>query len=100
MVGKRRKLTWHPNARDELMSVLAYFKERNGSNAYGRKFLNGLETRLKYACCFPQMYEETNRPETHVIDFENYRIVYSIKPDTIEVLSVWDARREPRTQQY
>ncbi len=100
MARKRRNVIWHSKARAEFATILAFFRERNGSNDYSRRLLQGLRRKLEIVRVVPQMGEATGRPDERVMPYENYMVVYRIRPNEIEILAVWDARRDPEASPF
>ena len=87
-------MIWYPEAKSELVEILKFFNERNGSNQYSRKLHDKIKKRLRLVGDDCLLGEETNDENIRQIVVENYLISYWIRPDAIEVLSIRDGRRD------
>ena len=90
-----RRIVWSQRAHLDRISIIKYWNARNKSSGYSRK-LNGL---IEEALLLISRYPLIGRPA----DFKNVRlkpvadllIIYRISIETIEVLALWDCRRNP-----
>jgi len=93
MVPTKKPVIWYPEAKNELVEILDFFDERNGSCLYSRKLYDKIEKRLKLVADDCLLGEETNRENIRRLVVENYSIIYRIRSDAVEVLSIRDGRR-------
>ena len=94
MVTAKKPVIWYPEAKSELVEILKFFNERNGSNQYSRKLHAKIKKRLNLVADDCLLGEETDDENIRQLVVENYLIFYWILPDAIEVLSIRDARRD------
>ena len=94
MVPAKKSVIWSSKAKNELIEILEFFKERNGSCQYSRKLDNKIEKRLSLVTDDCLLGEETDDENVRQLVVENYSIIYWIRSDAIEVLSIRDARRD------
>lgn len=89
-------LIWSPGARAELLLILNYWDERNGSDLYSKKLLALIMETLSFVCRNPLAGKQTSNPEIRVCYCSDYLLFYRNYEDSIVVLSVYDGRRKPR----
>ena len=94
MVGKR--VIWSSRANQELIEILDYFNKRNGSTAYSQKLLNEIEIILITLSKSEFIGRLTSNKRTRVLVLNNYLIFYESGEKTINVLSFWDNRQNPK----
>lgn len=94
MVGKR--VIWSSRANHELIEILDYFNKRNGSTAYSQKLLNEIEIILTTLSKSEFIGRLTSNKRTRVLVLNNYLIFYESGEKTINVLSFWDNRQNPK----
>ena len=94
MAGKR--VIWSSKANQELIQILDYFNKRNGSTAYSQKLLNHIEISLTTLLKSEFIGRLTSNKRTRVLVLNNYLIFYESGEKTINVLSFWDNRQNPK----
>ena len=92
----QRKLVWTEGAREDRRRIFSYWTKRNKSDLYSRRlskaFLRvgngllknhylGLRTSLKNIF--------------YVVVEKKFLMLYRTKPEAIEIIAVWDGRRNP-----
>lgn len=95
---RRRPVVWSPAARADLHRIIAYLIERSPSAA--TRTLGGLESVARSL----ESFSERGRvvPEMAEAGFSDFRelirpphrLVYEVRGDRVEVLGVFDARRD------
>ncbi len=84
-----------PRAIQDRSDIFAYWNERNGSNRYSQKLYNLFRGTSQKLIVRPNFGKALNAPQVKYIIVEKYLLVYRIKPKAIEIISVWDGRRNP-----
>jgi len=90
-----RRIVWSQRAHLDRITIIKYWNTRNKSFGYSRK-LNGL---IENTLQLISRYRFIGRPA----DFKNVRlkpvaeflIIYRVSDEIIEVLALWDCRRNP-----
>jgi toxin ParE1/3/4 len=88
------KLRWSQQAVEDLLKIGRFIAEDNPPAA--RRWVERLRQRARQAAEFPQagrMVPEHSRPELREVIVRNYRIVYLVTEDAIEVLTVFEGHR-------
>lgn len=88
------KLRWSQQAVEDLLKIGRYIAEDNPAAA--RRWVERLRQRARQAAEFPQagrMVPEHSRPELREVIAGNYRIVYLVGGDVIEVMTVFEGHR-------
>ncbi|MBI4649065.1 MAG: type II toxin-antitoxin system RelE/ParE family toxin [Bacteroidia bacterium] len=92
----KRKIVWNEDAKNDLQEITEYFNKRNGSNTYSKKLIKELKQSVKLLLTNNKMGKKVEDDENlRVIITSNYKIFYEIKEKEIEILLVWDCRRNP-----
>ena len=90
-----RKIIWSENAKNEKIEILRFQIKRNQSNAYSKKLNILFKEAIKLIVNNPGAGHITIKENVRVKIVKDYLIIYKITPDTIQVLSIFDGRRNP-----
>ncbi len=88
------KIIWSDFAKEDLKEILAYISK--DSPKYAQYFRERLFEKVKYLNRFPQMgriIPESKDPNKRELIFQNYRIVYTIEEDTVEIITILHGSR-------
>jgi toxin ParE1/3/4 len=97
---KKLKLVWTNEALNRLTEIDDYISY--DSIARARKFINNIIKSTTSIPQYPQkgrIVPEFNISELREIIYKNYRIVYRIKKDQIQILTIFEAHRLLRTKE-
>ncbi len=94
MVG-RKPVTWSVRAREELNTILRFYRERNGNSAYGTKIQNRIDLLVLYVSRNEEYGQATDRPDIRSVVLKPFELIYKITENKIIIVSIWDARRDP-----
>jgi len=87
-----------PQAEAELAEILAYFEKQNaGSNSYTVYLLDKIEEKSPHYIQNPELGQKIGKSGDRFFRCDNLMFVYSEVENGIEVSTVWDARRNPKT---
>lgn len=90
-----KRLIWSQNAKISREKILEYWIQRNKSKLYSTKlnmlFSEGAEQISAFPFSGILIENEIYRGKL----IQDYYLLYSIKPDVIEVLLIWDTRQNP-----
>ena len=91
----KRKIIWSPRAKLDLVSILDFYFQRNGTKTYSVKLNAAIRSSIKLL--------EKNSEIGVKVDVKNLRnliqgdfsIFYEIKSEAIEIITIWDSRQDP-----
>ena len=89
------KILWTDPAIDDLRNLLAYIAK--DSEEYARSFVERIILSVDKLTDFPRlgrMVPEADQEAIRELLYHNYRIVYRVKNDLIEILTVVHGRRD------
>jgi addiction module RelE/StbE family toxin len=94
------KIRWTTQAADDLESIVNFISL--DSQHYARLTATDIIEAVERLTVFPKsgrIVPETNVPKIREILFGNYRIIYRLRKDVIEVITVYHSSRllDPRT---
>ena len=88
------KLRWSRRARQDLLEIGRYIARDN--HAAARKWAEHLRQRARQAAEHPhagRVVPEHSRPDLREVLLRGYRIVYLVREDAIEILTVFEGHR-------
>lgn len=91
-----RQIIWSARAEKELLHVLDFYIERNGSARYSGKLLDRVEKVVNLLIFHPALGHLTENKETRVIIKDDFLIFYEISDKYIKIVSFWDGRQNPK----
>jgi toxin YoeB len=80
---------------DNMESILRYFDERNGSDAYSRKLMGMIHSQIQTLTIFPEIGRMTDFPGVRILFVERYGIEYQIREDMILVVDIFSCLTNP-----
>lgn len=90
-----KRIKWSRKAVADRIQILDYWFQRIGNKEYSKKLDKSLREVVKLLSEYPELGRKlTNRDERYFVK-DYYQIFYQIKKDTIEILHIWDSRRNP-----
>jgi toxin YoeB len=91
-----KKIVWTNKAKKQLIEILKYWTERNGSDAFSIKLKNLIKDQLKLISDFPQSGKKTDIPNVSVKVIHKYLLYYELIDNTIYILTILHGNRNPR----
>lgn len=91
-----REVRWTLRSLKDKMLIYEYWLERNQSDAYPRKLERLFKKSMSFTARFPFAGKATELEDIRYRIVKDYKLFYSITDSTIEVLTVWDSRRNPQ----
>lgn len=88
-------ILYSPEFADNLEAILSYYDERNGSDAYSRKFFRMIHEQIRLLTTFPEIGRITDFPGVRVVFVENYGIEYQIRDEAILVVDIYSCLTDP-----
>jgi addiction module RelE/StbE family toxin len=90
------KIDWSERAQKELFEILEYWSNRNKSKTYSTK-LNALVLySVELTARVPESGIPTKFHDVRIKIVGDYLIYYKIEPEYIQILTIWDSRRNPK----
>lgn len=90
-----KQIIWSLEARQELFDILEFWNTNNLSNAYSLSLYQKIQINIKYISENNFIGKPTNINDVRVIVVSNYLLFYQVTEKYIEVLSIFDSRRNP-----
>lgn len=89
-------VVWHKRAGRERKNILRYWILHNGSDSYARKLNAEIKHIQKLLSENPEMGTISEMEGIRfVIILRNFSLYYQFKSNQIQILSLWDNRRNP-----
>ena len=92
-----KQIIWTPEAFEDLIEILDYWDNRIGNNYYSDKLEQTIYSFIDNLVIFPNMGKRYKDSDIRCFVKENYEIYYSYTSDELEILQIWDTRRNPET---
>jgi toxin YoeB len=90
-----KRLIWSPVAREIRKEILQYWILRNKSKRYSQKLNILFENSAQQIADFPYSGISVSDNIYRGKLIKDYYILYKIKDDSIEILFIWDTRKDP-----
>ena len=90
-----RQVIWSLRAQDDKKNILAYWRQRNKSNTYSKKFNLPFKEAVNTIKDFPQIGKQTDDNNSKIKIVRDYQIIYEETESTIYILTIWDCRQDP-----
>lgn len=91
------KVIWSVRAQRERFEILEYWVNRNKSKTYSRKLYQLFRIGMKKVAEMPVSGTPTENADVRIKIIKDYLIYYHINASkTIEILTIWDSRRNPK----
>lgn len=89
----KQRIIWSPQAKLDLFEILDFYYKRNGTKTYSIKLNADFRNAVKLIAKYPNLGKQTDIPNIHILIEGNYSIFYEIKVNAIEIVSIWNCRR-------
>jgi addiction module RelE/StbE family toxin len=90
-----RRIRWSPRAANDRIQILEYWIERNRSVTYSKKLNKMLNDAVQLISDRPEIGRQTNYLNVRIKIVRDYLIYYRIREDALEIITLWDGRRNP-----
>lgn len=90
-----KQVIWSKNAEDDLIKILEYWNEHTGNNVYSKKLYDLFQEIIFYISHFPEIGRRLEDKSIRFVVVSNFTIYYSFINECIEILYIWDNRRNP-----
>jgi len=91
-----KKIDWSERARKELFEILKYWTKRNKSKTYSEYLNRLLLESVEIVAELPESGKPTKFNNIRIKIVRDYLVYYRIEVEYIEVITIWDSRRNPK----
>jgi len=90
-----KRIKWSTHAVADRISILDYWYQRIGDKKYSKKLDQSLKEIIKKLADYPKLGRQLDKREERFFVKDSYQIFYIETIDSIELLHIWDSRRNP-----
>ena len=90
-----RAIEFSVRSTKQLQKILAFYDERNGSNAYSRRLMQNLMDNLQLMAKMPLASSPSTRPDVRFFFLMGFTIIFRFNMRKLTVLSIRSSRRKP-----
>ena len=94
MAGKT--IRWSIRAQQDRLQILEYWINRNKSNTYAKKLYLLFNSAIDLISSHPEIGKPTNKENVKIKVVKDYLVIYQIQPESIDILTIWDSRQDPK----
>lgn len=91
-----KRVIWSLRAQSDRQAILEYWHTRNGTKNYSNKLAAEFRETVRYIAEHNYIGVATDEEKVRIAVCGHYLIFYELKKETVEVLTVWDSRRNPQ----
>ena len=91
-----KRIVWTLQAKDDRREILTYWFERTGNKKYSQKLAYQFRETVKYIATHNYLGRSTDIENVRVAISGNYLIFYRLSDELVEVVTVFDSRRNPQ----
>lgn len=91
-----KRITWTEKAEKSKNAILDYWEWRNGNKTYSKKLFRDFNADIERLALTPHIGRKVEDDDNiYFIIVNEYKIFYSPENSSIEILLIWDTRRNP-----
>ncbi len=94
-----KRIIWSKNALNDKLEIFDYWNKNNGNKVYSNKLNTDLNDLIDLLLLFPRIGRKVENYDMRFISRHEYIILYKIKESNkrleIEIIQIWDSRRDP-----
>jgi toxin YoeB len=94
------KILYAPQFVDNLESILQFFDERNGSDAFSKKLLKMIQREIVILKAMPEIGRMTNFPGVRILFVERFGIEYQIRNEEILIIDIFSCQKNPEERLF
>ena len=91
----KRRIIWSPRAKLDFYHILDFYYKRNGTKAYSIKLNSIVRNSIRLLEKHPEIAIRTDVKNIRNLIVGDLGIFYEIRPETIEIITIWDSRQDP-----
>jgi plasmid stabilization system protein ParE len=90
-----RRVVWTRFALQDLIGILEFWNEKLGTNLYAIKLHQSIQEAVAHLAQFPTLGKKFEAYSLRYIVKSHHLIFYRFKNEVLEIIAVWDNRRNP-----
>lgn len=90
-----KRIKWSPHAIADRIALLDYWFQRIGNKNYSKKLDFSLKEIINKLSEYPKLGRQLDNREERFFVKDSYQIFYVETEDSIQILHIWDSRRNP-----
>ncbi len=91
----KRKIIWSQKAKSDLFAILEFYHKRNGTKVYSKKLNSTLRKSVRLLVKYAEIGTATDFQNVRNLIDGEYSIFYKIGTEQIEIITIWDNRKNP-----
>jgi plasmid stabilization system protein ParE len=91
-----KRIIWSQQARSERHEILHYWFIRTGNKKYSKKLASQFSETVKYIASQNYLGRQTELVDVRVTVCGVYLLFYQLNNDSVEIISIFDNRRNPQ----
>lgn len=91
-----KRLVWSVRSRKELFDILSYWNKRIGNRRYSKKLYTEIRRKMQSVLKFNDIGKVASKKDIRYVVIKDYLLFYKIGKSSVEIISVWDNRRDPK----
>ncbi|MDF2433611.1 MAG: hypothetical protein JWP44_3242 [Mucilaginibacter sp.] len=91
-----KEIRWSVRADQDRLEIIQYWTHRNKSTTYSIKLAKLFKDKTRLIAKTPELGISTNSTSVRIKIVGDYLIYYSIQATYIEIITIWDSRRNPK----
>lgn len=95
-----KKIIWTEKAKKSLFLILDFYEIQNGNNIYSEKLFSEIIERTNILTNYSFSGKKTDYLEIRELVIDRNSLFYTETKDTINIILVWDNRRNPSECYY
>lgn len=95
-----REIRWTLRATQDKLAIYEYWTNRNKSILYVRKLEKLFNEAIKIAAIYPLAGIQTEVINVRIQIIKDFKIVYRVNENILEVLTIWETRQHPKNLKY
>jgi len=92
------KINWTIEAELDLMEILDFYIQRNGTALYSRKLYSRIKKTISTLSKNPNIGLKTEYESVRALVTGDYQIIYEITQGVVLISMIWDCRRNPENK--
>lgn len=92
----KKQVKWSLKAIHDKIDILDYWIERNQSTTYSNKLNELFNKSVKSLADFPEQGKKSDYKNIRIKNVRHFLLFYLINEDYIEIVRIWDTRRNPK----
>jgi toxin YoeB len=90
-----KRLIWTKRSQKQKEEIFEFWNKQNKSKVYSRKLNDLFDEAAELVCLHPNLGKKTNFENVRLKLVRDYWLVYRVTQKEIQILIIWDARRNP-----